>query len=180
MDCIGHAIGSSIYSNFGSLGKAIATAYPEEHWNISYFKVTTKKSVQRWLSVLLRRLLPQETTVIEDYQHPFLVWEDNPTYKIELDIWIPQYHLGIEYQGEQHYQDLQKAFGPSSTIAMYSDRDLFKSKSCSRLGIRFLAIPYWWDGTQQSLAATLNLRFPDIFPSAPPTSPIPMHPPLVK
>jgi len=91
---------------------------------------------------------------------------------MQIDVWVPKYNLALEYQGEQHYHDLCKAFGPSGTLALYNDRDNYKKQKAAEQGIRFLAIPYWWDGTVSSLAATLNLNFPDIFPNESPGTPI--------
>jgi len=62
---------------------------------------------------------------------------------MELDIWVPQYNLALEYQGEQHYYDLHKAFGPTGTMAMYTTRDLMKKNYCTQKGITLVAIPYW-------------------------------------
>eukprot|EP01124_Arcella_intermedia_P018337 TRINITY_DN2528_c0_g5_i1.p1 TRINITY_DN2528_c0_g5~~TRINITY_DN2528_c0_g5_i1.p1 ORF type:complete len:363 (+),score=82.00 TRINITY_DN2528_c0_g5_i1:113-1090(+) len=48
--------------------------------------------------------------------------------------------------------------------------------ACADKGITLITIPYWWDGKPDSLASTLHLSLPDIFPQT--GSPqIPSHPP---
>jgi len=56
------------------------------------------------------------------------------------------------------------AFGPSGTLALYNERDVMKKETATKEGIKFLIIPYWWDGTISSLSATLHHNFPEIFP----------------
>lgn len=51
--------------------------------------------------------------------------------------------LFISFQGEQHYHDIHAAFGPSGTMALYSERDLKKKKACAENGITLVIIPYW-------------------------------------
>jgi len=149
---------------FGGLGKALKIAYPDYPWNLSRFLSSEKgrKISQRWLKVLLSKLLPEGTLIIENFHHPLLFWEENTTHKIEFDIWVPQYNLALEYQGEHHFHDLYGLGG--GTIALHNERDSFKKTSACTHGICFLTIPYWWDGTISSLAATLHLHFPLLFP----------------
>ena len=83
---------------------------------------------------------------------------------MELDIWIPEHNLALEYQGnvkstsgistsflwlngflgEQHYHDLHTAYGPSGTMALYSERDFKKKNACHEKGITLVVIPYWY------------------------------------
>jgi hypothetical protein len=63
------------------------------------------------LRLLIEELLPG-IEIIEDYQHPELTWGvillaflclvyviDNSTRRAELDLWIPTFQIGLEYQG---------------------------------------------------------------------------------
>jgi len=146
------------------LGKPLELAYPEERWEFKNFSRKGKKSSQRWLLLQLQKILPEGTEIIEDYQHPLLSWMGNPKAgNMQLDLWISSLNLGIEYQGEQHYHDIP-GFGPSGTLAIYGIRDSLKKQLAIDNNIKYLTIPYWWDGTAASLEATLNLHFPDIFP----------------
>jgi len=76
-----------------------------------------------------------------------------------FDLWVPEYNLAIEYQGEQHFHDLNMVFG--GTVALYGDRDNSKKQAAFENGIRLLTIPYWWDREISSLAATLHHYLPE-------------------
>lgn len=77
---------------------------------------------------------------------------------MELDLFIPSLKVAIEYHGElvlsssktttgeQHYHDMPSAFGPSGTLAMYSNRDLIKQEECLRQGTFVsLSVPMFRD-----------------------------------
>ena len=66
-------IARSLLKQFGSLGNALKSAYPEFDWQFSKFSTKGKKSTQRWLVVKLRELLPN-ATILEEYFHPELSW----------------------------------------------------------------------------------------------------------
>jgi len=168
---ISHLGGQHLIQLYGNLRNALSFGFPEENWDLEQFSIQGKKSVQRLLSVMVSQLLPS-ATVFEDYQHPLLYWEESSKNKMQFDIWVPQFNLAIEYQGEQHFHDLHKAFGPGGISSLYSEKDNFKKQKASENRVKFLTIPYWWDGTQQSLAATLCQHFPEIFPPSS-GSPIP-------
>lgn len=153
--------GKSVYAKFGSLGSALAYAYPDIRWDFQKFAHRGKKAEQRRLRVALESLLPG-VAIIEDYQHPELIWK-NSDRPIELDLWIPKLQVSLEYQGEHHYHSLDLAFGPS-VASQYSERDLEKLSLCKLHGITLIYIPFWWDGERESLAATLYRSRPDVFP----------------
>lgn len=67
---------------------------------------------------------------------------------MELDIWLPNQNLAIEYQGEQHYHDLR---GSSSVAYSYQLRDKMKFQLCQASNIALLVVPYWWDGNPGSI-----------------------------
>eukprot|EP01124_Arcella_intermedia_P023470 TRINITY_DN3740_c0_g2_i2.p1 TRINITY_DN3740_c0_g2~~TRINITY_DN3740_c0_g2_i2.p1 ORF type:complete len:428 (-),score=80.89 TRINITY_DN3740_c0_g2_i2:77-1360(-) len=143
--------GSSLYVFFGNLGKVVPIAYPEVDWDEYKFSRTRKKSTQRWLKVVLQQILPPDTLILEDYLHPNLTW-DETNRKMELDIWVPELKLALEYQGEHHYN-------PNAiyqSLSIYKDRDATKQRSCEAEGIHLITIPYWWDRTKESLAEILS------------------------
>eukprot|EP01124_Arcella_intermedia_P002785 TRINITY_DN11518_c0_g1_i4.p1 TRINITY_DN11518_c0_g1~~TRINITY_DN11518_c0_g1_i4.p1 ORF type:complete len:468 (-),score=107.57 TRINITY_DN11518_c0_g1_i4:30-1433(-) len=167
--------GIRLYSIFGNLGKALRYAFPEVDWDISLFSNRGKKCRQRWLRVILEQILPEKTEIYEDYLHPQLFWEETNS-KMQLDIWVPRYKMALEYQGEHHYHDFCEVYGPSGTLSLCKFRDSKKKESCSQIGITLVAIPYWWDGKKESLAATLSQMCPDTFPQTH-LSQIPLSPP---
>jgi len=155
--------GKAIYS-YGNLGDALALAYPKQQWDLNMFSRIGKKSAQRWLALQLKKILPEDTQIFEDFRHPLLTWtDDSISAKMQIDLWIPTYNLAIEYQGEHHFHEIT-GFGPSGTLALYENRDTLKKTLAAEKNIFFLAIPYWWDGQSSSLRATLHEKFPDLFP----------------
>lgn len=73
---------------------------------------------------------------------------------MELDVWIPKHKIALEYEGEQHYHELQNIFGATNSSVLYSARDRLKKEACDQAGISLVCIPYWWDRKQSTL---LNL-----------------------
>eukprot|EP01126_Amoeba_proteus_P039135 TRINITY_DN4111_c0_g1_i9.p1 TRINITY_DN4111_c0_g1~~TRINITY_DN4111_c0_g1_i9.p1 ORF type:complete len:369 (-),score=58.74 TRINITY_DN4111_c0_g1_i9:116-1222(-) len=73
---------------------------------------------------------------------------------------------------------MHNAFGPVGTQALYSHRDSYKKIMCAGKGITLVVIPFWWDGKEESLAATLHLKLPNLFPKMD-TPPIPTEAPSV-
>jgi hypothetical protein len=46
--------------------------------------------------------------------------------------------------GEQHFYNLENAFGPGGTASLYSERDLAKVSLCKLQGISLILIPHWY------------------------------------
>lgn len=76
--------------------------------------------------------------------------------KMEVDIWLPELQLAIEYQGEQHYHNLENIFGQHGCSVAYRARDIEKMLTCTEMGITMAEIPYWWDRSQDSLFQLLH------------------------
>lgn len=53
---------------------------------------------------------------------------------LEIDIWIPEFKIAIEYQGEQHFQAIEH-WGGAVKLAEQQRRDLLKRELCSANGI---------------------------------------------
>jgi hypothetical protein len=64
----------------------------------------------------------------------------------------------LEYQGEQHYFSSAR-FGD---LSVHQRRDRAKRKFASQFGITLISIPFWWDCSSNSLAATIEYYRPDI------------------
>lgn len=76
---------------------------------------------------------------------------------MELDIFIPVYNIGFEYQGQQHFKN--HFFNQDDTQL---DKDHEKRNACKHAGIALVEIPYWWDGSREAIeAAILEVR-PDL------------------
>lgn len=62
--------------------------------------------------------------------------------KQELDIFIPKYNIGIEFQGEQHFKPIDfGGYGEQKSISLFNDnvnRDIKKKDACEKNGITIL------------------------------------------
>jgi hypothetical protein len=76
---------------------------------------------------------------------------------IELDAFLPNHSIALEYQGETHYFS-------SHIFGRASDRkrlDQNKLQFATKMGITLISIPFWWDKSSRSLAATIRSVRPD-------------------
>jgi len=97
---------------------------------------------------------------------------------LPVQIFLPDYGIAFEYQGELHFHE----------VPIYSNRAGLKRKifndnrkQCisKELGIDLICIPYWWNGSIESIAATVNtVRKDFIFPFSDCSSTMPQYPPL--
>jgi len=99
----------------------------------------------------------KEGVVLSNYKHPKLVYADSGR-EMELDIFIPALNLAFEYQGEQHYFH-HYLYGPPDE---QQRRDKEKKEACEKAGIKLIPVPFWWDGSRDSLAATIHKAIPEI------------------
>jgi hypothetical protein len=65
--------------------------------------------------------------------------------------------MAIEYQGEIHYFD--SIFGPA---ALRQRNDILKRQYALNAGITLVTVPFWWDKSPASLAATIRRSRPDL------------------
>ena len=146
-----YRIPSSIFRKIGGYFPFLSTSFPTEKWAKSQSSSRDKKSKQRSLFISLYSLFKQNNfQIIENYRHDFII--SNLNYKMELDFFIPSLNMAIEYQGEQHYDDIPSGF---SGIELYRQRDQRKLFCCNYLNINLIEIPYWWDLSPYSLLSTL-------------------------
>eukprot|EP00026_Physarum_polycephalum_P003023 Phypoly_transcript_03032.p1 GENE.Phypoly_transcript_03032~~Phypoly_transcript_03032.p1 ORF type:complete len:830 (+),score=97.20 Phypoly_transcript_03032:47-2536(+) len=93
----------------------------------------------------------------------------------EIDIWIPEVNLYFEYQEGHHYTTTWY-----SNIApeVRKESDYVKSATIALAGGTLIVVPCWWDGSIESLAATIQFQRPDLFqtPNAIPQDPIILNP----
>jgi hypothetical protein len=76
---------------FENLGGALQYAYPEIYWEGDKFSFRRKKSEQRWLKALIEDLLPG-IEIMEDYQHPDLIWG------VSISVLIVLFHFSRKIQ----------------------------------------------------------------------------------
>lgn len=140
-----------------SLSDALRKAFPEKQWNGLGTALLSKRARQRHTRVVTERLFPSCTVLEEHRVGP----STSKGGELVLDIFLPELSLAIEYNGEQHYHEVP-IFGPLEVIQR---RDREKAELCAQQGIRLFTVPYWWDGQQGSLLASLHHQFPTVLPS---------------
>lgn len=74
---------------------------------------------------------------------------------LELDIYIPSLQLGIEYQGQQHYQPISIWGGKGALIAL-QERDERKRKLCQALEITLMEVDFTEPLTNEHIRKRLN------------------------
>lgn len=73
---------------------------------------------------------------------------------MELDIWIPERQIAFEYQGQQHYHDMEEFTKIRKTQS--PAKDMEKNLKCKQNGIHLVSVPYWWDSSLASLKEILK------------------------
>ena len=136
------------------LSNILSKLYPSYQWDKEKLKTKNKRSKQRWLTLSIQKLFPS-IEVIEEFSLPNT---RNSGIPVELDIFIPQLNLALEYQGEHHYFDIP-AFG---SLELYKYRDNEKSNICKELGINLVPIPYWWDESISHLKEFISSYHPSL------------------
>jgi hypothetical protein len=60
---------------------------------------------------------------------------------LELDIFLPNLNLGIEYQGQQHFHPID-AWGGEEALKNVQERDARKAQICKDKGVTLITIDY--------------------------------------
>ena len=127
-----------------------------EIWKILENKVREKlghkKIGEGWVSEtilyhIIEKLFP-ENTVLHHYRPNLL---DG----LELDIFIEELNLGIEYQGMQHYKPI-KHWGGENGLKKVKARDKKKKKLCEENGIDLVYVDYNEDINEKSIKDKLK------------------------
>ena len=125
--------------------KLLCQFFPTEKWDKKLFLSRTKKFNQRLLFLFIQQIY-NKFYLIENFRHSMIE-------SLEFDIFIPALNLAMEYQGEQHYDDIPGGFG---LLEIYKDRDSVKDLLSQSLQIQLISIPYWWDQTSDSLRNSIK------------------------
>ena len=132
--------------------KILKIVHPQENWHRKLFYLRTKKTSQRLLFAAISHLF-HSSLILENYRHPLLLSSDY-FLPLELDVYLPTLNLAMEYQGEQHFDDIQSA--GFSNVEMYQYRDRLKEKLVSSLNIHLISVPFWWDLSSSSLLSSIS------------------------
>jgi hypothetical protein len=120
-------IAKNAYSNVGSM---LQSLYPNVHWKFQS-------------SFYEHFLLQQLQTLTHVEIHPVIEGHS-------VDAYLPAWGVAIEYQGAQHYQQIN-----TGDIHRRRRRDSEKEQALQQLGICLVKIPYWWNTSWHQLYATL-------------------------
>lgn len=75
------------------------------------------------------------------YQYTNSTFLKGKSKNITLDIFLPDYNIGIEYQGAHHFYPL-KAFGGENALAIASKRDKMKYQKCLENGVKVFYVSF--------------------------------------
>ena len=138
-----------LFQKVGGIFYLLKSNYPSESWNELEFSFRLKKSSQRWLFICMKEIYPN-VFILEEYYHPQIRFITESM--LNFDIFIPSLNLAIEYQGEQHFDDIY-CFTPTNSCQL---KDIEKNNLTKSFSIQFLIIPFWWDCKLSSLLSHLN------------------------
>ncbi|MDX2093059.1 MAG: hypothetical protein SFX73_34775 [Kofleriaceae bacterium] len=83
---------------------------------------------------------------------------------LELDVWIPELKVGIEYQGEQHYAAI-KHWGGDEGLAKRQSNDRRKRALCKRLGFTLIEFRFDEELTEAAVFSRLKRHLPSSVPT---------------
>lgn len=119
----------------------LKTMYPKHRWKsplLGRMGIHIKAS-QREVAVAMKQLFPTHRTayrfyltlaeVEEEYKHPKMIHNSSGK-PMELDLFIENLKLAIEYQGAQHYRPL---YGMGSDLSSQKTRDSEKISACKQV-----------------------------------------------
>eukprot|EP00026_Physarum_polycephalum_P003058 Phypoly_transcript_03067.p1 GENE.Phypoly_transcript_03067~~Phypoly_transcript_03067.p1 ORF type:complete len:822 (+),score=139.06 Phypoly_transcript_03067:68-2533(+) len=133
-----------------------------------------KITQQHHLGAALQQLFP-DYAVRENVRKEGSIQFPSTLNFLEIDFWVPELRLAFEFQDVHHYKQeliVQKS------LEYVSTRDDFKKATLVDRGETLIHVPYWWDGSLESLAATIQLHRDDILLEHPIGSPISNQPPF--
>jgi hypothetical protein len=147
----------STVRRIGGLPTLLQKVFPDHQWDPSKFIQAHKRSQQLLLKKVLQEIFPG-SEIEEGYKIAMAksakIVGDIP----EIDLYLPAFKIGFEYQGEQHFRDVRKVSQTDSGLAA----DSTKHALCFREGISLFDVPYWWDGSKTTLHNSIHSRRPDV------------------
>ena len=97
-----------------------------------------RKVGEGWVSeVLLSQLVSRLLSGHEVLRHHRPEW----LHGLELDIYVADLRLGIEYQGQQHFHAIE-AWGGNKALARVQHNDARKADLCRQAGVTLLTVDY--------------------------------------
>lgn len=113
---------------------------------------------QEHLEKLLRRLFSNQSILVNVRKQTNLQDFTNSQF-LELDLWIPNFKLCFEFQDRHHYESMWHSNVPVENI---QQRDTEKHCLIHQRGETLVTVPYWWNGMDSSLTASIIFQRPDL------------------
>ena len=128
--------------------ETLKIVYPNEEWKKENFLNRSKKTNQRLLFITIQSIYSMYL-IIENYKN-------NSPYGLnylEFDLYIPALNMAMEYQGEQHFDDIPSVFSQNE---LYKSYDQIKLNFAIEKKVNLIVVPFWWDHSSASLSSFLN------------------------
>jgi len=107
---------------------------------------------EAWVNeTLLFRIVEQLLPRHEVIHHFWPEWLDG----LELDIFVPDLNLALEYQGQQHFQAVD-IWGGEESLSKQQARDRKKAERCKEVGVRLVKVNYSDPMTLEFVAELLS------------------------
>jgi len=149
--------GSGLIQKFGSLRFILNHYFPNTMRRVQQLKLSNLLSKEHFYLYSTVRSLFVEMEVIANHNHSNLLYSQSAK-NIELDLFLPQLNLALEYQGPQHYHWHFIYGNPQEQ----QRRDQERREKCDRYGISLVEIPFWWKGNRSILIAMIRRSRPDL------------------
>eukprot|EP00026_Physarum_polycephalum_P000761 Phypoly_transcript_00762.p1 GENE.Phypoly_transcript_00762~~Phypoly_transcript_00762.p1 ORF type:complete len:886 (-),score=68.50 Phypoly_transcript_00762:72-2729(-) len=179
-------LGNRLYKFYsGNMLKILQTAYPDYQWDASKFLRNAKNKRQFLLELFVRELFKGYNVLTNARKNTQMKFSYGNQPYMELDIYLPEISLALEYQDPHHYFSVWYASKPLET---YQQRDAMKAQAAVVRGITLIHVPFWWDGTRESLIGTIRKQRSDLlqefsnacYPMIPPDPPGDYEPTMLK
>eukprot|EP00026_Physarum_polycephalum_P000339 Phypoly_transcript_00339.p1 GENE.Phypoly_transcript_00339~~Phypoly_transcript_00339.p1 ORF type:complete len:1688 (+),score=210.60 Phypoly_transcript_00339:78-5141(+) len=97
-------------------------------------------------------------------------------YYVELDLFLPDLDLCFEFQDNYHYLTSWYSHVPLATTR---EKDDYKRESVRMRHVTIVSVPFWWDGSENSLSALVHFYRPDLLsPRGDVSLPVSLNPPV--
>lgn len=147
---------SHIVAMYGGFPNVLRRAFPDHSWSVEILmRRVPKKSQQLRLLQALQVIFPGRS-IVEEARNAQIRGS------AELDLTIPDLSLAVEFQGEHHFSDILDV----GLAAVKASTDERKAALLASKGLSLISVPYWWDGSTDSLANTIRSIRPDLIAQA--------------